>query len=467
MTATGAPPRGKSNNPQSDRKSHSKGRGPARPAPAGFAARQLAARVIGSVIEQRRPFEDALARASAETSDIEPRDRAFARLIISTVLRRHGELTAVLKTFLTKPLPDSRGELWPILLSASAQLVMLETPPHAAISMAVDQCHADPHARHFAGLANAVLRRVATEGPKILAGLDAVTLNIPAWMLKRWSAHYGPERARQIGQACLREAPLDISFKSSPDGWAERLSARLLPTGSIRLAAGGRIEDLPGYAEGSWWIQDAAAALPARLLGDVTGLDVADLCAAPGGKTAELVSAGAHVTAVEQSADRAERLKENLKRLALDAGVVVADATAWQPGRLFDAVLLDAPCTSTGTLRRHPDILHLKRIADVAQLAALQTKLLDSAARLVKPGGLLVYCTCSLEPEEGEHQIRGFLMRSNAFERVPLTNGEHGMAAEWISPDGDLRTLPTHLPHADPLLSGMDGFFACRLRRKL
>ncbi len=425
-----------------------KASGPARPAPAGFAARQLAARVIGAVIEQRRPFEDALARASADTSDIEPRDRAFARLIISTVLRRHGELTAVLKTFLTKPLPDSRGELWPILLSASAQLVMLETPPHAAISMAVDQCHADPHARHFAGLANAVLRRVATEGPDDPrrprrrdvehSGLDDEALECA---LRAGAG--SPDRTSVLARGAARHLIQVISR------WLGRASVarRLLPTGSVRLAAGGRIEDLPGYAEGSWWVQDAAAALPARLLGDVAGLEVADLCAAPGGKTAELVSAGAHVTAVEQSADRAERLKENLKRLALDASVVVTDATAWQPGRLFDAVLLDAPCTSTGTLRRHPDILHLKRVADVAQLAALQSKLLDSAARLVKPGGLLVYCTCSLEPEEGEHQIREL---PDAIKCIRARAARRTASMAW-RPNGFLRTaISERCPRISP-----------------
>ena len=470
MKSSDAPPRGTSTKPHNDRRANAQGKSPARAAPAGFAARQLAKRVLAAVIDKRRPFEEALEVALADGSpSIDARDRAFARLIIATVLRRHGELAAVLKSFLAKPLPESRGDLSLILLSAAAQLLILETPPHAAISMAVDQCHADPHARHFAGLANAVLRRVATEGPTRLAGLDAVELNIPAWMLKRWRSHYGPEMARQIGQACLREAPLDISLKSAPDDgpddWAARLSGHLLPTGSIRLAAAGRIEDLPGFAEGAWWVQDAAAALPARLFGNVAGLEIADLCAAPGGKTAELVAAGARVTAIEQSAERAGRLEDNLQRLHLEARIVVTDAISWQPERLYDGVLLDAPCTSTGTLRRHPDILHLKRAADVAQLAALQSRLLDNAARLVKPSGLLVYCTCSLEPEEGEHQIASFLARTPDFVRVPLVASEHGIAAEWITPEGDLRTLPVHMPHAEARLSGMDGFFASRLRR--
>lgn len=472
MTATGAPPRGKSAKAPGGGRPPRQGQGPnagrtAGPPSAGLAARQLAVRVIAAVIEQHRPLEEALASASrGENDGLEARDRAFARLIIATAVRRHGELGAVLKTFLAKPLPERRGALWPILLSAAAQLLMLETPPHAAISMAVDQCRADPHAQHFTGLANAVLRRVATEGSAILAVLDAVASNIPPWMLKRWREHYGHDLAHRIAEACLREAPLDISCKSAPEAWAKRLSGLALPTGSIRLAAAGRIEDLAGYAEGAWWVQDAAAALPARLFGAVAGLDVADLCAAPGGKTAELAAGGARVTSVEQSGERAKRLTENLARLSLNAEIVVADAAAWQPGRTFDAVLLDAPCTSTGTIRRHPDILHLKRETDVAQLAEIQARLIANAAGLVKPGGLFVYCTCSLEPEEGEGQISTFLDRSSGFERVPLTAGESGLAAEWISKAGDLRTLPVHLPHADPAFSGMDGFFACRLRRR-
>lgn len=465
MATAGAPPRDKSKR-RSDRQIPRGPRRPAGPRGAGYDAREIAVSAISAVIESRKPLDDALADAvRLAPKKLEPRDTAFARAIIATVLRRHGEIDTVLKTFLTRPLPQRRGNLWPILLAATAQLLMLDTPAHAAISTAVDQCHADEHARHFSGLANAVLRRVSTEGPAILANLDGVALNVPAWMLTRWTAFYGAELARRIAAASLQEAPLDISAKADAGAWAERLSGELLSTGSIRLMAGGRIEDLAGYAEGAWWVQDAAAALPARLLGAVDGLAIADLCSAPGGKTAELAAYGARVTAVELSPVRAERLKNNLARLALDASVVVADATSWQPPNQFDAVLLDAPCTSTGTLRRHPDILHLKRQSDVGQLAALQIRLLDAAAKLVKPGGQLVFCTCSLEPEEGLDQVRNFLARTPAFARVPLRAGEFGIDSAWLTPDGDLRTLPTHLSNENARLSGMDGFFAARLRR--
>lgn len=431
----------------------------------GLAARQLAVVLISAVMNERRALDDALAvsLSSRTFADIETRDRGFARLIAATVLRRHGELSAVVQTFLDKPLPERRGRLMPILMSAAAQLLLLGTPPHAAISQAVDQCRLDRDAQRFDKLTNAVLRRVAEKGAGVLATLNAVELNVPAWLLRRWQSEYGMETARAIAATSLREAPLDLSLKSP--GAGDALGGIILPTGSVRLDAHGRIEDLPGYDHGDWWVQDAAAALPARLLGDVAGLDVADLCCAPGGKTAELAAAGARVTSVEVSNSRLKRVEENLKRLQLEATLIAADATAWAPGRTFDAVLLDAPCTATGTIRRHPDILHLKRETDIAALAEVQRRLLDNAARLVKTGGTLVFCTCSLEPEEGIAQVEGFLGRRPEFSRSPIQAGEAGIAAEWVTAGGDLRTLPTHLALEKPELSGMDGFFAARLRR--
>jgi 16S rRNA (cytosine967-C5)-methyltransferase len=244
--------------------------------------------------------------------------------------------------------------------------------------------------------------------------------------------------------------------------WCDRLGATLLPTGSLRLPLDGLIESLPGFAEGAWWVQDAAAALPARLLGDVAAKRVIDLCAAPGGKTAQLVQAGAEVTAVDRSPARNKRLHENLARLDLAAQIVVADAAEWTHDA-FDAVLLDAPCTATGTIRRHPDIAWLKQEQDITTLTALQDRLLRRATSLLKPGGTLVYCTCSLEPEEGELAIARLLAGESALRRAPIMGSEVAGRAELITPAGDLRTLPCHLPHADPRMAGMDGFFAARL----
>jgi 16S rRNA (cytosine967-C5)-methyltransferase len=342
-------------------------------------------------------------------------------------------------------------------------------PAHAVVDLAVETTRRDRGAHRFAKLVNAVLRRVAERGPELLAGQDGVRLNIPDWLWQRWTAAYGAETTRRIAEAALREAALDISLKpqdaSDAAAWAARLGGQLLSAGSIRLAPHGRIEDLPGYAEGAWWVQDAAAALVARTAGDVRGLSVADLCAAPGGKTAALAAAGAEVTAVDVSAGRLDRLRQNLARLRLTAEVVEADAAGWAPGRTFDVVLLDAPCSATGTIRRHPDILRLKGPEDVARMARLQGPMLAHAASLVRPGGLLIYATCSLEPEEGEQQVAAFLRAHADFMRAPIAAAEVGAEPEWITADGELRTLFFHLGQSSPELSGMDGFYVARLRR--
>jgi 16S rRNA (cytosine967-C5)-methyltransferase len=260
----------------------------------------------------------------------------------------------------------------------------------------------------------------------------------------------------------MADPPLDITAKVDPAAWAAPLGAALLPTGTLRRMHAGAVEQLPGFVEGAWWVQDAAAALPARLFGDVAGKRVIDLCAAPGGKTAQLAAAGAKVTAVEKSPSRARRLEANLRRLGLAAQVAVADATVWRPDQAADAVLLDAPCSATGTARRHPDVPHLKRPDDLVSLTAIQDALLTAAGAMVQPGGILVYTVCSLEPEEGRERIAAFLSREPSWERVPVVAAEVGGFAPAISAEGDLRTLPGEAP--DP--GGWDGFYACRLRRR-
>jgi 16S rRNA (cytosine967-C5)-methyltransferase len=419
-------------------------------------------RLVTAVLSEGHSLDGALTK-EFQHSALEPRDRGLARLIATTVLRRLGQLEALLNSYLEKPLPKKQGALWPILLSGAAQLLFLETPPHAAVGLAVDQARRDRHAARYDKLVNALLRRVSREGRAVIEQQDAVALNVPQWLLQRWVAAYGEETARRIAVASLSEAALDISVKSDPQAWAERLGGAVLPTGSVRLAAGGRIDALPGFAEGAWWVQDAAAAIPARLLGDVSGKSVVDVCAAPGGKTAQLAAAGAKVTAVDLSGARLQRLKANLERLQLSAELIEADAATWSPGQTFDAVLLDAPCTATGTIRRHPDILRLKRREDVAALSEIQRRLLDNAVKLLAPGGVLIYCTCSLEPEEGLGQVERFLEREPRLQRRPIVAGESGIAADWLTPSGDLRTLPFQLAGERPELSGLDGFYATRL----
>ncbi len=388
-------------------------------------------------------------------------------MIAATVLRRLGQLEAILGTFMDRMPSKDKGRLLPILLGGVAQLVFLAMPPHAVINIAVEQCRRDRREARFSGLVNAVLRRVSEQGEGIAAAQDQVRANVPDWLWSRWTKTYGEHLARAIGEGSLREAPLDITAKGDAATWAERLSGRLLPTGSIRVAAEGRVENLPGFAEGAWWVQDAAAALPARLFGRVEGKDIADLCAAPGGKTAQLAAQGARVTAVDIGPQRLDRLRSNLARLALEADVIEADATAWAPGRRFDGVLLDAPCLATGAVRRHPDILRLKRADDLGRLTEIQARLLDNAAQLVKPGGTLVYCTCSLEPEEGPHQVARVLGRSADWARAPIDPAEIGVDPSWLTSDGDLRTLPSHLRLEPPEFSGIDGFYAARLVRQL
>jgi 16S rRNA (cytosine967-C5)-methyltransferase len=380
------------------------------------------------------------------------------------VLRRLGTLRHVLGGFLDKGFPGDAPRTETVLLIGAAQILWLDVPDHAAVDLSVRLAQADRRASRYAGLVNAVLRRVAQNRDAILAAPD-VGRDTPDWLLKRWTRAYGANTARAIAEANGHEPALDITVKHDPEHWAERLRGRVLSTGTVRTLAQGAVSMLPGFTEGEWWVQDAAASIPARLLGEVRGLRVADICAAPGGKTAQLANFGAIVTAVERSPARVSRLRENLGRLKLEAEIAAADALEWQGGP-FDAVLLDAPCSSTGTIRRHPDVPWLKGEADIGVLTGLQTKLLDRAAELLKPGGTLVYCVCSLEPEEGDAQIEALLARNPSLVRRAITADEVFGLSDLITAAGDLRTLPLHLPDPDPRFGGLDGFFAARLVRQ-
>jgi 16S rRNA (cytosine967-C5)-methyltransferase len=324
----------------------------------------------------------------------------------------------------------------------------------------------DRRAAKYAGLVNAVLRRCAREGHPLIDEVKSQTLDVPPWLLARWIAHYGEAVARDIAVAIGQEPSLDLTVKSDAEQWATRLHGEVLPTGSVRTLLQGSVTMLPGFTEGHWWVQDAAAALPARLFGDVTGKTIIDLCAAPGGKTAQIAQAGARVTAIDRSPSRMARLRDNLARLTLEAETAVADAADWlgqHSNADFDGILIDAPCTSTGTIRRHPDVGWLRQESDIIALAAQQQRLLQKAVAVLKPGGMLVYCTCSLEPEEGEQAIAALLIAESAMHRVPIEASEVAGLTEILTAEGDLRTLPCHLPHSDPRLGGLDGFYAARL----
>ena len=420
-----------------------------------FGARAAAVEALGRVLRRRLTLDEAL-----DLTGLEERDRAFARLLVAGTLRRLGQIDDLLGQCLEHPLPAKAAIAGDILRIGAAQLLFLDTPAHAAVDTAVDMTRAAGLTAQVK-LVNAVLRRLCREGRKMAEAQDAALLNTPAWLWQSWSEAYGEETCRAIVAAHLTEAPLDFSVKTDLAAWALVLEAEPLPTGSLRRAPGGLVTALPGFAEGAWWVQDAAAALPARLLGDVEGLTVVDLCAAPGGKTAQLAAAGAHVVALDRSAKRLEKLTANLARLSLTAETVVADAALWQPPEPLDAVLLDAPCSATGTLRRHPEAAWAKSAAEVAKLSAAQDRLLMAAVEMLKPGGKLVFCTCSLQPEEGEQRIEALLASGAPVRREAITAAEVGSLAELISPAGDLRCLPCHLGDS----GGMDGFFAARLIR--
>jgi 16S rRNA (cytosine967-C5)-methyltransferase len=436
----------------------------------GFAARRIAADIIDGVLRRARPLDEQLDGRGAHVglAHLADRDRALVRRIVATVLRRLGSLRYVVGGFLDRGLPREAPRAETALLIGAAQILLLDAPAHAAVDLSVRIAQADRHAARYAGLINAVLRRMTREGAARLAASDPAALDTPEWLLRRWSDTYGHATARAIATVNANEPALDLTVKDDPAEWAGKLRGRLLPTGSLRTLPHGPVPLMPGFAEGAWWVQDAAAALPARLLGDIKGnlkgLRVADLCAAPGGKTLQLAQAGAQVTAIDRSEPRLVRLRENLERCRLAAEVIAADAAEWSGGP-FDAVLVDAPCSSTGTIRRHPDIAWLKRAADLAPLIALQRRLLERAITLVRPGGCVVFCTCSLEPEEGEHLVEATLADHPEVRRKPISANEFSDLEGLISPAGDLRTLPCQWPDAEPRMAGLDGFFAVRLER--
>jgi 16S rRNA (cytosine967-C5)-methyltransferase len=387
-----------------------------------------------------------------------PRDSAFARAIATTALRRFGQLQALIAAFVPKPPPPHKaGPTLEILIAGACELLFLNVAAHAAVDGANRLAQDDAKAVHFKGLINAVLRRVTREGAQVIAAQDAAALNTPDWLWPRWLENYGDQTARAICQAHVAVPPLDLTFRRPDDRRTNFTEAMPLAPGRLRLTDAGRIEALPGFAEGRWWVQDFAASLPARLLGDVAGRRVIDLCAAPGGKTAQLAVADAQVTAVDISSDRLALMRENLDRLKLAAELVTADARDWRPPSPAPLVLLDAPCTATGTIRRHPDLPWLKSAADLSICDTLQHELLDAAAEMTEPGGILVYAVCSLEPEEGEERIASFLGRRSDFAREPI-RAEDVFDAQFVSTDGDLRTLPCFWAEK----GGMDGFYAAR-----
>jgi 16S rRNA (cytosine967-C5)-methyltransferase len=434
--------------------------------PAPVSPRAIALDLLDRVLDQKRPLEEVFER-HPDLASLENRDRQFVRALTAGTLRHLARIDRVLALCLEHPLPDRAHQARDLLRLGAAQLLVLNTPAHAAVDSMVELAGGFRDAAGFKGLINAVLRRIGRDKATLLAAVPPGAASLPDWLWQSWSAVYGDERAAAIAEAVLREAPLDLSVKHAGEitQWAEALNAEILPGGTLRIQthADGerhaRVTELPGYDEGAWWVQDFAASLPVKLLGDVAGKRVLDLCAAPGGKTAQLAAAGATVTALDRSAQRLERLQENLARLGLAAECVVADGATWNDAQNFDCVLVDAPCSATGTLRRHPDVAWLKDPRDLPKLTALQDRLIDAALRLARPGGTIVYCVCSLQPEEGRARIDAALLRHADVACVPFEAGDVFVLGDLLSPEGDLRTLPCHLAEK----GGMDGFYAARL----
>jgi 16S rRNA (cytosine967-C5)-methyltransferase len=423
------------------------------PEGAGLAARTAALDLFATALTRRAALEDGL--AAPALASLEPRDRAFARALAMATLRHLGPIDIALQSRLQKPPPE---RVVNILRLGLAQAFVLMTPPHAAVATSVDLAHSAKATMPFKGLINAVLRALLREPPD-LADPERLA---PAWLFARWTSAYGAETARAIAATIAEEPPTDLSLKdpAEADRLAAELEAQVLPGGSLRTERRGDVAGWPDFDKGLWWVQDAAAAIPGRLLAAQPGETALDLCAAPGGKTMQLAAAGAQVAALDRSAARLERLKANLARVGLSAEATAADATIWDDRRTFDAVLLDAPCSATGTFRRHPDVLWVGKPSDLAGLASAQSRLLDAAAARTKPGGRLVYCVCSLEPEEGEAQVAAFLTRHKDFRLDPLSPGEGGAPEASLRDDGALRILPCHLA------GGLDGFYAARLVRR-
>jgi 16S rRNA (cytosine967-C5)-methyltransferase len=417
---------------------------------------------MSAVIGQKTPLDGMIddQHGNAAFLALPPPDRALVRAILNAGLRHLTWIDAIFDSFLDKPLPDGASHLRHILSVAATQILFLDIPDHSAVDLAVEQARRDPRSSRFANLVNALLRRLVREKDSVLDGPRARIPVFPDWFQDRLEAVYGPDIAWEIGRSFLARALIDLTVRENPEHWASVLGGTVLPTGSVRLGAfDGSVAELAGYSEGAWWVQDVAAAIPARLMGPISGLRVADLCAAPGGKTAQLILQGANVTAVEQSANRVRRLKSNLDRLGMKAEIVQARLEDLEPDVAYDAILLDAPCSSTGTIRRHPDVLWTKGPEDIEKLAGVQYRLLESAFGMLKPGGRIVFSNCSLDPLEGEDLVARFLVAHPEADRIAIRAEDWPGLGEAINSRGEMRTTPA-------MLGGMDGFFAAVLCRK-
>ena len=403
-------------------------------------ARQAVLSLLEQVLDKKKNLDDVFVEATRSLSE---RDRRFTKHLLAIILKRLGQIDRVINALLKKPLPLRARKAQHILRMGVTQLLWMDTPEHAAVSTSVELAKQADQV-FYTKLINGVLRNLCRQKPTLADD----TCNFPEWMLAAWVKSYGKKQALAIVQALLQTPPTMVTVKENPAQWAEKLQGKLLPSGSIILPEHADIPTLPGYQEGAWWVQNESASLAVKALGQVKGLCVADLCAAPGGKTAQLAAAGAQVDAYDISPKRLEKLKGNLQRLGLSANVICADINKLQTKRTYDAVLLDAPCSATGTVAHHPDVLYHRTPKDIEKLTAVQDSLLKKAHQLVKPKGRVVYCTCSLQSQEGEERIAQV---SDLFKVVPLKDSAHA------TKEGFLRIYPNGYN---------DGFFVALLEKK-
>ncbi|WP_309773091.1 RsmB/NOP family class I SAM-dependent RNA methyltransferase [Agrobacterium larrymoorei] len=426
----------------------------------GLSARMAAAKIISAVIDKKTSLDGMMDAEHGNPAyrSLNLADRALVRAIVNSALRHLPRIEAAISMMLDGPLPQGARSLHHVLVVAVAQMLYLDVPDHSAVDLAVEQAHRDPRNKRFVKLVNAVLRRLGREKDVVMGAIDAVPV-LPDWFYNRLVKSYGEDTASRIAASQLLPSSIDITVKSNPDHWAKVLNGTVLANGSVRLGSfDGQVSSLPGFAEGEWWVQDFSASMPVRLMGNLKGKRVADLCAAPGGKTAQLILAGAEVTALDQSGNRLKRLRSNLERLGFEAETVEANMLKFQPDELFDAVLLDAPCSSTGTMRKHPDVSWTKDEKDIAKLATLQEQMLRQAVTLVKNGGMIVFSNCSLDPLEGEEMVARVLASNSNLERLPVAAKDLPDMEIAINADGDLRTTPD-------MFGGVDGFYATVLRK--
>lgn len=447
---------GKPKNKQAGQKKH--GERPRPPMKPGLEARIAATRILAAVVDRKTSLDGMLDPEHGNPAflPLNEADRGLVKAILQSALRHLPRIEAIIGSLLDNPLPDGARSLHHLLVVAAAQMLYLDVPDHSAVDLAVEQANGDPRSRRFAKLVNAILRRIGREKADLLSSVEDLPC-MPDWFMQRLTEVYGRENALAIAASQLEPPTIDLTVKADAEGWAKRLGGQVLPTGSVRLDRfRGSVTALEGFDDGAWWVQDAAAAIPAKLFGDLTGKRVADLCAAPGGKTAQLVLAGGDVLAVEQSKTRLKRLESNLARLGLPADTLCTDLLTIDEAENFDAILLDAPCSSTGTTRRHPDVLWTKDAGDIAKLAALQEKLLRHAVSLLKPGGRLVFSNCSIDPSEGENVVDRVLADMPGLRLVAINPSDWPGLETAITPRGEFRTTPAMLAKQ----GGLDGFYA-------